>query len=179
MTAYTKFLIPVAVLLSLVACNSKQQTHQKAGQFEIYHLQPNSIIEHPKYKATGTYYELSRDDFFALKNFDVTNEEHKVKLDKYVLNHIKNDSFLIKNHNTRWTLVFFKYGDGITESTKHQFDTDYTMHTLFAYKKRQVYYAMGTRGEYIYKSTGYYFKNGDSIASEKRKLIVDFIQKTY
>ena len=166
----TRFLIIFALII-FASCNSKEKA------LKIYHLKPNSIGELTEYKKNKKYYELDRDDFFAIKNFDATNDNHKVKVDSFVINYIKNDNYLIKNKNARWSLIFFKYGDGITESTKHQFDTDYTIHNLFAFEKRQIYYAFSSRKEdKKYKYTGYYFKRGDSITNEKRKIIVDYFK---
>ncbi|PID68473.1 MAG: hypothetical protein CR968_01505 [Flavobacteriia bacterium] len=86
-----------------VSCNvqSKDQT------LEIYHLKPNDIGELTEYKDNKKYYELVREDFFALKNFDATNESHKIQVDSFVVNYLKNDNFLHDNDNARWSLIFF------------------------------------------------------------------------
>ncbi len=113
-----------------VSCN----VQPKNQTLEIYHLKPNDIGELTEYKDNKKYYELVRDDFFALNNFDATNESHKIKVDSFVVNYIKNDNFLRDNANARWSLIFFKYGDGINENTKHEFNTDYTIHKLFNFR---------------------------------------------
>ncbi|MFL0143720.1 hypothetical protein, partial [Tenacibaculum maritimum] len=123
--------------------------------------------------TVGVYgwYSKTRSDFFAIKNFDRENEKHKTKVDSFVVNYIQKDSFLYKNKNTRWFLTFFKYGDGIDENTKHAYNTDYTIHTLFAFEKQQIAYSFNSRYEKGYKKVNYYFKDGDSIVHEDRKII--------
>ena len=166
----TRFLIIFALII-FASCNSKEKA------LKIYHLKPNSVSINTDTLRSYGWYSKTRNDFFAIKKFDATNEKHKIKVDSFVINYIKNDNYLIKNKNARWSLIFFKYGDGITESTKHQFDTDYTIHNLFAFEKRQIYYAFSSRKEdKKYKYTGYYFKRGDSITNEKRKIIVDYFK---
>ncbi|CAA0252701.1 hypothetical protein [Tenacibaculum maritimum] len=91
----------------LFACQSKD----KDKSLKIYHLKPNDIGEFPHYKENKKYYELSRDDFFVIKNFDKENEKHKTKVDSFVVNYIQKDSFLYKNKNSEFSLSFFEYGD--------------------------------------------------------------------
>ncbi|MFL0146471.1 hypothetical protein R8G64_15380 [Tenacibaculum maritimum] len=138
----------VLIMGLLFACQSKE----KDKSLKIYHLKPNDIGEFPHYKENKKYYELSRDDFFVIKNFDKENEKHKTKVDSFVVNYIQKDSFLYKNKNAKWSLTFFKYGDGIDENTEHRVDTDYTMHTLFAPKKEIAIYTfdskIGYRGSF-------------------------------
>ncbi|MFL0086743.1 hypothetical protein, partial [Tenacibaculum maritimum] len=104
-------------------------------------------------------------------------EKHKTKVDSFVVNYIQKDSFLYKNKNTYWSLVFFKYGDGIDKNTKHAYNTDYTIHTLFAFEKRRCYYSFSSRFQKGYIATGYYFKDGDSIVHEDRKIISDYFKE--
>ncbi|MFL0105086.1 hypothetical protein, partial [Tenacibaculum maritimum] len=99
--------------------------------------------------------------------------KHKTKVDSFVVNYIQKDSFLYKNKNVHWSLVFFKYGDGIDENTEHRVDTDYTIHTLFAFKKREVVYSFALR-DHI---PTYYFKGGDSIVHEDRKIISNYFKE--
>ncbi|WP_407268099.1 hypothetical protein [Tenacibaculum maritimum] len=157
----------VLIMGLLFACQPKDKS------LKIYHLKPNDIGKFPHYKENKKYYELSRDDFFVIKNFDKENEKHKTKVDSFVVNYIQKDSFLYKNKNARWFLTFFKYGDGIDENTEHRVDTDYTIHTLFAFKKREVVYSFALR-DYI---PTYYFKGGDSIVNEDRKIISDYFKE--
>ncbi|PIE48513.1 MAG: hypothetical protein CSA40_00050 [Flavobacteriales bacterium] len=109
-----------------VSCNvqSKDQT------LKIYHLKPDRIRVNTDTVGKYGWYAKTRNDFFVIKNFDATNESHKIKVDSFVVNYLKNDNFLRENDNARWSLIFFKYGDGINENTKHEFNTDYTIHKL-------------------------------------------------
>ncbi|CAA0185933.1 hypothetical protein [Tenacibaculum maritimum] len=159
----------VLIMVLLLACQSKE----KDKSLKIYHLKPNSL--YIKKDTVGVYgwYSKTRSDFFAIKNFDKENEKHKTKVDSFVVNYIQKDSFLYKNKNTYWSLVFFKYGDGIDKNTEHRVDTDYTIHTLFAFEKRRCYYSFSSRFQKGYIATGYYFKDGDSVVKEKRKIISD------
>ncbi|WP_406755888.1 hypothetical protein, partial [Tenacibaculum maritimum] len=121
----------VLIMGLLFACQSKD----KDKSLKIYHLKPNLV--HVNKDTVGVYgwYSKTRSDFFAIKNFDKENEKHKTKVDSFVVNYIQKDSFLYKNKNAKWSLTFFKHGDGIDENTEHRVGTDYTMHTLFAPKK--------------------------------------------
>ncbi|WP_407264975.1 hypothetical protein R5N98_14750 [Tenacibaculum maritimum] len=159
----------VLIMGLLFAC----QPEDKDKSLKIYHLKPNLV--HVNKDTIGVYgwYSKTRSDFFAIKNFDKENEKHKTKIDSFVVNYIQKDSFLYKNKNVHWSLVFFKYGDGIDENTEHRVDTDYTIHTLFAFRKREVVYSFALR-DHI---PTYYFKGGDSIVHEDRKIISDYFKE--
>ncbi|MFL0078357.1 hypothetical protein [Tenacibaculum maritimum] len=163
----------VLIMGLLFACQSKE----KNKSLKIYHLKPNLV--HVNKDTVGVYgwYSKTRSDFFAIKNFDRENEKHKTKVDSFVVNYIQKDSFLYKNKNTRWFLTFFKYGDGIDENTKHAYNTDYTIHTLFAFEKQQIAYSFNSRYKKGYKKVNYYFKDGDSIVHEDRKIISDYFKE--
>ncbi|WP_159319916.1 hypothetical protein, partial [Tenacibaculum maritimum] len=60
----------VFIMILLLACQPKE----KDKSFKIYHLKPNDISELPEYRENKRYYELLRNDFFAIKNFDKENE---------------------------------------------------------------------------------------------------------
>ncbi|MFL0128635.1 hypothetical protein V2625_13850 [Tenacibaculum maritimum] len=164
----------VLIMGLLFACQSKE----KDKSLKIYHLKPNDIGEFPHYKENKKYYELSRDDFFVIKNFDKENEKHKTKVDSFVVNYIQKDSFLYKNKNknAKWSLTFFKYGDGIDENTEHRVDTDYTMHTLFAPKKEIAIYTFDSKIGY---RGSFYWINQENFESndEKRKIISDYFKE--
>ncbi|CAA0158320.1 hypothetical protein TM902_360058 [Tenacibaculum maritimum] len=163
----------VLIMGLLFACQSKD----KDKSLKIYHLKPNLV--HVNKDTVGVYgwYSKTRSDFFAIKNFDRENEKHKTKVDSFVVNYIQKDSFLYKNKNTRWFLTFFKYGDGIDENTKHAYNTDYTIHTLFAFEKQQIAYSFNSRYKKGYKKVNYYFKDGDSIVHEDRKIISNYFKE--
>ncbi|WP_407264976.1 hypothetical protein R5N98_14755 [Tenacibaculum maritimum] len=160
----------VLIMGLLLACQAKDKS------LKIYHLKPNDIGEFPHYKENKKYYELSRDDFFVIKNFDKENEKHKTKVDSFVVNYIQKDSFLYKNKNAKWSLTFFKYGDGIDENTEHRVDTDYTMHTLFAPKKEIAIYTFDSKIGY---RGSFYWINQENFESndEKRKIISDYFKE--
>jgi len=162
------------VFCFLFSCKAKNEDQS----IKIYHLKPNLIIEKSEYKINKKYYSLDRQDFFTIKNFDITNENHKIKIDSFVINYIKNDVFLIKNDNAIWSLRFFKYGDGITENTKHEYDTDYYIHNLFAQNKEICNLYFDTRIGYI--STNYLLSyNPKKINKEKRKLILKYFENNF
>ncbi|WP_407264291.1 hypothetical protein [Tenacibaculum maritimum] len=162
----------VLIMVLLLACQSKE----KGKSLKIYHLKPNDIGEFPHYKENKKYYELSRDDFFVIKNFDKENEKHKTKVDSFVVNYIQKDSFLYKNKNAKWSLTFFKYGDGIDENTEHRVDTDYTMHTLFAPKKEIAIYTFDSK--IGYRGSFYWIKQENFESNdEKRKIISDYFKE--
>ncbi|MFL0122855.1 hypothetical protein [Tenacibaculum maritimum] len=162
----------VLIMGLLFACQSKE----KDKSLKIYHLKPNDIGEFPHYKENKKYYELSRDDFFVIKNFDKENEKHKTKVDSFVVNYIQKDSFLYKNKNAKWSLTFFKYGDGIDENTEHRVDTDYTMHTLFAPKKEIAIYTFDSK--IGYRGSFYWIKQENFESNdEKRKIISDYFKE--
>ncbi len=123
----------VIILFVFILFSCKKEDKDKT--FRIYHLTPNR-----EYVATDTvgvygWFSKRRNDFFVVKNYDINNEQHKIKIDSFIVNYLKKDSFLIANKNVNWTLTFFKYGNGIDENTTHEYDTDYTIHNLFSYKK--------------------------------------------
>ncbi|MGB0788698.1 MAG: hypothetical protein ACPGQR_04100 [Marinirhabdus sp.] len=122
------------------------------------------------------WYSKTRSDFFAVKNFDAANAQHKTEIDSFVVNHIKKDSFLVKNKNAEWSLVFFKYGDGIDKNTAHRYDTDHTIHKVFAFKKRLIAHSFSSGAGYL--GTSYYFNKADSIVDEKRKIISSYFKNT-
>ncbi len=156
-------------LLSGAACNLVKQNRT----MKIFHLQPNRITVNTEAENNGDWFEQEREDFFALQNFEVNSEAHKAEVDSFVINYIRKDNFLNTNQQVSWSLVFFKYGDGITENTPHEFDTDYSMHELFAFKKRLVYYYFtGNNG---YENTGYYLNGGETIKEEKRDALRIFM----
>ncbi|WP_407264286.1 hypothetical protein [Tenacibaculum maritimum] len=163
----------VLIMGLLFACQSKD----KDKSLKIYHLKPNLV--HVNKDTVGVYgwYSKTRSDFFAIKNFDRENEKHKTKVDSFVVNYIQKDSFLYKNKNARWFLTFFKYGDGIDENTKHAYNTDYTIHMLFAFEKQQIAYSFNSRYKKGYKKVNYYFKDGDSIVHEDRKIISNYFKE--
>ncbi|WP_407264970.1 hypothetical protein R5N98_14720 [Tenacibaculum maritimum] len=163
----------VLIMGLLFGCQSKD----KDKSLKIYHLKPNLV--HVNKDTIGVYgwYSKTRSDFFAIKNFDKENEKHKTKVDSFVVNYIQKDSFLYKNKNARWFLTFFKYGDGIDENTKHAYNTDYTIHMLFAFEKQQIAYSFNSRYKKGYKKVNYYFKDGDSIVHEDRKIISNYFKE--
>ncbi|MCD9612068.1 hypothetical protein [Tenacibaculum maritimum] len=162
----------VLIMGLLFACQSKE----KDKSLKIYHLKPNDIGEFPHYKENKKYYELSRDDFFVIKNFDKENEKHKTKVDSFVVNYIQKDSFLYKNKNAKWSLTFFKHGDGIDENTEHRVDTDYTIHTLFAPKKEIAIYTFDSK--IGYRGSFYWIKQENFESNdEKRKIISDYFKE--
>ncbi|MEM6736485.1 MAG: hypothetical protein AAF620_10505 [Bacteroidota bacterium] len=156
-------------MLFLFACNVKQEN----GPLEIYHLEPNDII-YRENDGQG-WYAKERHDFFAVKNFDISNEEHKIKIDNFIIDYIKYDDFLAENDNASWGLVFYRYGNGITEDTKHEYGTDYQIHNLFAFEKRLVVYAFDTKD--TYNGTIYHFNKGDSLVCENRKLFKNYFKE--
>ncbi|CAA0252653.1 hypothetical protein [Tenacibaculum maritimum] len=165
------FFYGVLIMGLLFACQPKDKS------LKIYHLKPNLV--HVNKDTIGVYgwYSKTRSDFFAIKNFDKENEKHKTKVDSFVVNYIQKDSFLYKNKNAKWSLTFFKHGDGIDENTEHRVDTDYTIHTLFAFEKQQIAYSFNSRYKKGYKKVNYYFKDGDSIVHEDRKIISDYFKE--
>ncbi|WP_407267450.1 hypothetical protein [Tenacibaculum maritimum] len=65
----------VLIMGLLFACQSKE----KDKSLKIYHLKPNDIGEFPHYKENKKYYELSRDDFFAIKTLIKRTKNIKLK----------------------------------------------------------------------------------------------------
>ncbi len=164
--ATTKLTIILCVL-SLFSCKKED----KDKTFRIYHLTPNRV-----YAATDTvgvygWFSKRRNDFFVVKNYDVNNKQHKIKIDSFIVNYLKKDPFLIKNKNVNWTLTFFKYGNGIDENTKHEYGTDYTIHNLFSYKKEIGSVYFNTRTGY---SVSNYNITPEKIIQTKRDIISDY-----
>jgi len=155
-------IISCTLLLSGTSCNQIKQNQA----MKIFHLKPNRITVNEKAETKYDWYKKEREDFFALKGFNIESEEHKAAVDSFVLHYINKDNFLNTDDHVSWALVFFKYGDGITENTKHQFDTDYSIHELFAFEKRLIYYDFTSNNGY--ENTGYYFNGGETIKEEKR-----------
>lgn len=119
----------------------------------------------------GSWYKR-RNDFFVIKNYDVNNEMHKIKIDSFVVEYVKRDSFLNENRNSFWRLTFFNYGDGIDEHTLHQYDSDYTIHDLFSYKKEIVSVYFDTRIGY---GSSNFNVTPETVNKSKRKIISDYI----
>lgn len=155
----------------LFSCSSKPEDQT----FAIYHLQPDSIRINTDTAGTYGWYAKIRKDFFVVKNFDKTNEQHKIKIDQFVIRYVEQDKFLVANKNVSWALTFFKYGDEITEDTVHQYDTDYTIHNLFSQKKEIGVYVfdsqIGYRESYYWES-----HKTSKFDDRKRKLIVDYFK---
>ena len=59
--------------------------------------------------------------------------------------------------------------------TKHVYNTDYTIHKLFAYHKTLIACTFSTR--FTYRGTTYYLKEGDSIVVENRKIVEDYFKE--
>ncbi|MFL0110926.1 hypothetical protein [Tenacibaculum maritimum] len=162
----------VLIMGLLFGCQSKD----KDKSLKIYHLKPNLV--HVNKDTIGVYgwYSKTRSDFFAIKNFDKENEKHKTKVDSFVVNYIQKDSFLYKNKNVKWSLTFFKHGDGIDENTEHRVDTDYTIHTLFAPKKEIAIYTFDSK--IGYRGSFYWIKQKNFESNdEKRKIISDYFKE--
>lgn len=149
-------------LLCGISCNPIKQNQR----MEIFHLKPNRLTVNDKEEAKDGWFEKEREDFFALNNFDIESEEHKAAVDSFVISYLAKDDFLNTNDKVSLALVFFKYGDGITEKTAHQYDTDYSIHELFAFNKRLIYYDFTSENGYV--NTGYYLNGGETIKEEKR-----------
>ncbi len=165
----TTRLITILCVFMLFSCKKED----KDKTFTIYHLKPNRVsVATDTLKSYG-WFSKSRSDFFAVKNYDKNNEQHKIKIDSFIVNYIRNDSFLIANKNVNWNLTFFKYGDGIDENTKNQNDTDYTIHTLFSYKKEIASVYFDTRTGY---KTSNYNITPEKLNQTKRKIILDYFK---
>jgi len=158
--------------LATIICVFMLFSCEKEGKdtiFRIYHLKPNRVYTDAG-AVNGKFFKR-RNDFFTVKNYDINNEQHKIKIDSFIVNYIRKDSFLIANKNVNWSLTFFKYGDGIDENTKNQNDTDYTIHNLFSYKKEIASVYFDTRTGY---STSNYNVTPEKINQSKRKIILDY-----
>jgi len=158
-------ILGVTFLLSGTSCNQTKQNEA----MKIFHLAPNRITVNDEAEPNDNWFVKEREDFFALKNFSADSETHKTEVDSFVTNYIKKDNFLSTDEHVSWSLVFFKYGDDITENTEHLFDTDYSMHELFAFKKRLIYYYFTSKNGY--ENTGYYLNGGETIQEEKRSAL--------
>ncbi|MBG6130329.1 hypothetical protein IWQ47_001588 [Aquimarina sp. EL_43] len=161
----TTRLICILFLMSFISC--KNEVTDKT--FKIFHLKPDRIYIDTA--AVNGKFSKRRNDFFVVKNYDINNEHHKIKIDSFVVNHVKKDSFLIQNKNASWRLTFFKYGDGIDEYTQHEYSTDYTIHDLFSYKKEIGSVYFDTREGYRGSN---YTITPDKHTSSHRKIIDDY-----
>jgi len=166
---YLAFYVTSCIILSN-SCNQVKQNKQ----MKIYHLKPNRLIVNDETNTKDNWFKQEREDFFTIENFNIEIEEHKAEIDSFVLNYIKKENFLAAKNNVNWSLVFFKYGDGITENTAHQYDTDYDMHQLFAFKKRLIYYYFTS--ENGYENTGYYLNGDEVIKNEKRVTLQSLVR---
>lgn len=156
---------------------SKKNDNDPSKALEIYHLKPNDIIVRKDYKEGDGWYAIERFDFFALKNFNINDEEEKKQLDSFVVKYLKQDSFLSNNKNSLWVLHFYEYGNGITESTKHEYNTDYTIHNLFNLDKIIVTYFFRNAPQYsdsLYYGT-YYTK--EELRTQRKAIIKHFEEK--
>jgi hypothetical protein len=159
---------------------------EKDETFVIYHLKPNAVYKTPDSLIHNGGFSLRRNDFFVVKNYDINNETHKIKIDSFVVGYIKQNDFLARNHNSNWKLTFFKYGNGINENTEHIDGTDYAIHTLFSTEKEIASFYFDTRVGYA--STLYdihtkkekkssrkivvnYFKNNNFFKSHQQNLV--------
>lgn len=161
------------VLCFFSSCKEKVER----GPLEIYHLEPDQIIDRGD-DGQG-WYSKERHDFFAVKNFDFDNERHKVKIDSFIIDYMGNGNFPTGKENTLWVLSFYEYGDGITENTEHEYGTDYQIHKLFAPSKKICSYFFNTGHDHI--SSSYWYRpdheNGKS-DRRKRKLVEDHLKTT-
>lgn len=160
-------LVIILFVFTMFSCKKEE----KDTTFKIYHLKHNKVYENTDTLRSFGRYSKKRSDFFVVKNFNKNNEQHKIKIDNFVLNRLKKDSFLIKNKNSKWSLTFFKYGNGIDENTKHQYGTDYAIHTLFSYKKELGSFHFNNRFGY----SGSSFRiTSEKLNTDKRKIISDY-----
>ncbi len=157
--------ICILLLISLISCK-KEITD---STFKIYHLKPNRVYTDTA--VVNAKFFKRRNDFFVVKNYDSKDEEHKIKIDSFIVNQLKKDSFLTQNKNVSWRLTFFKYGDGIDEHTQHEYDTDYTIHNLFSYKKEIGSAYFDTRNGY--RGSNYNI-TPEKTDNTKRKIIIDY-----
>ncbi|GGG47117.1 hypothetical protein [Bizionia arctica] len=143
MTIIRVLIFSISFLL-ILSCKKKPEDNT----FKIVHLAPDEIIINKDTLETYGWYSKTRNDFFVVKNFDQKKEQHKITIDSFIVRYIEKDSFLHKNKNVNWSLTFFNYGDGIDENTVHEYNTDYTMHTLFAPEKVICEYGFNNRFGY-------------------------------
>jgi hypothetical protein len=161
----TNQLTCILFLVSFISC--KKEVTDKT--FKIFHLKPNRIYTDTA--VVNGKFSKRRNDFFVVKNYDINDEHHKIKIDSFVVNYVKKDSFLTQNKNVSWRLTFFKYGDGIDEHTQHEYDTDYTIHDLFSYKKEISSAYFDTRNGY---GGSCYTIDPEKKLNTKRKIITDY-----
>lgn len=147
------------------------EKEDKDKTFRIVHLKPNRVHLNDERVTVNGWYAKTRNDFFTVKNYDINNEQHKIKIDSFIVNYMKKDSFLITNKNVNWKLTFFKYGKGIDENTEHEYGTDYTIHNLFSYKKEITSVYFDTRTGY---SGSNYNITSEKFNQSKRKIISDY-----
>jgi len=133
-------------LTVLILFTMSCENTNKSAALQIYHLPPDVTVEREA-NLSGAY-ARQRDDFFTVKNFDPNNETHKTQIDNFVVQRLKTDTYLTDSKNVQWTMTFFKYGNGINENTKHQYDSDHAIHTLFAQHKEIGYYTFDNRTGY-------------------------------
>lgn len=157
------------ILLVFILFSCKKAEEDKT--FRIYHLTPNSIAVNTDTLRSNGWYSTSREDFFVVKNYDVNNDQHKNKIDSFVVNQLKTDNFLATNKNASWSMKFFNYGNGIDENTKHVYNTDYTIHNLFSYKKEIANFHFNNRVGY---SSCNYIIEPKILNTNKRKIILDY-----
>lgn len=132
------------ILLSILcACNPELKT------LEISHLTPNELITNTSAHKIRGQFSNKRHDFFVIKNYNNTNEQHKIAIDSFVVDYLKKNPFLNNYDNSSWRLTFFKYGNGIDAHTKHEYNTDYTIHNLFAADKEICNVYFNTRVGYL------------------------------
>ncbi len=159
--------LPFLAVFILFSCKKED----KDTTFKIYHLKPNRVYESTDTVGVYGWFSKRRSDFFVVKNYDINNEQHKIKIDSFIVNYISKDSFLIANKNVNWHLTFFKYGDGIDEHTTNQNDTDYTIHNLFSYKKEIGSVYFDTRTGY---SVSNYNVTPEKLNQTKREIISNY-----
>ncbi|MEZ5009575.1 MAG: hypothetical protein R2753_15625 [Chitinophagales bacterium] len=157
------------ILLVFILFSCKKAEKDKT--FKIYHLTPNSIAVNTDTLRSNGWYSTTREDFFVVKNYDINNEQHKIKIDSFVVYQLKKDDFLATNKNASWSMKFFNYGNGIDENTKHEYGTDYTIHNLFSYKKEIANFHFNNRVGY---SSCNYIIEPKILNTNKRKIVLDY-----
>jgi len=154
----------IVLIFFIMSCEDTN----KSAALQIYHLAPDAIIQREA-DISGAYAQ-QRDDFFVVKNFDLKNDTHKDQIDNFVVQRLNTDTYLTDNKNVQWTMTFFKYGDGIDENTKHQYGSDYAIHTLFAQHKQIGYYTFDNQKGYRETLFWENFEE-DTYDDRKRKII--------
>jgi hypothetical protein len=160
-------LLLISFICVLYSCKKKEED----TSLRIYHLTPDELIVNTDTIGVYGWFSKRRNDFFVVKNYNIKNENHKLQIDSFVHNYLKKDSFLIANKKVKWTMTFFKYGNAINEHTKHTYNTDYTIHNLFSYKKEICSYYFNTRFGYV--GTNYAITS-ETFNDNKRSLILDY-----